>query len=533
MIVAKGLTKHYGSKLAVDRLSFDVRPGVVTGFLGPNGSGKSTTMRMIMGLDAPNDGDVTVNGRHYHDLPWPLHEVGALLEAKAIHPGRRAAAHLRMLAEANRIAPRRVDEVLEIVGLSSVAGQRAGKFSLGMSQRLGIAAALLGDPEVLLFDEPVNGLDPDGIRWVRNLLKGLAREGRTVFVSSHLMSEMAVTADEVVIIGKGRLISQIPIDELLAQSSQRFVRVRSPEIARLKEALEGGGAATVLEDDGSLSVRGKDEVAIGELAASIPVVLHLLAPQSASLEEAFMELTEDSVEYHGSSGAGSGISKGASVVSTSTSSPRIGAKELPPGRYGMAGLLRSEWTKLRTVRSTVWTLAVTVVLGIGISALATAETRAHWTPSNAVGFDPISTSLIGVFVGQFTIGVLGVLAMSAEYGTGTIRATFSVAPRRPLVLAAKAVVFGTVALIVSEVVAFLSFLLGQALLSAPAIHATLSSPGALRSGRRKRPVPVPARARGARARDAHPAYGRRDQRLRRHPPRAADHRSSPPVLDLH
>jgi ABC-2 type transport system ATP-binding protein len=313
MIVAKGLTKHYGSKLAVDRLSFDVRPGVVTGFLGPNGSGKSTTMRMIMGLDAPNDGDVTVNGRHYHDLPWPLHEVGALLEAKAIHPGRRAAAHLRMLAEANHIASRRVDEVLEIVGLSSVAGQRAGKFSLGMSQRLGIAAALLGDPEVLLFDEPVNGLDPDGIRWVRNLLRGLAREGRTVFVSSHLMSEMAVTADEVVIIGKGRLISQIPIDELLAQSSQRFVRVRSPEIARLKEALEGGGAATVLEDDGSLSVRGKDEAAIGELAASIPVVLHLLAPQSASLEEAFMELTEDSVEYHGSSGAGSGISKDASA----------------------------------------------------------------------------------------------------------------------------------------------------------------------------------------------------------------------------
>ena len=194
MIEAKGLTKHYGPKLAVDQLSFSVRPGVVTGFLGPNGSGKSTTMRMIMGLDAPNAGDVTVNGRHYHDLAWPLHEVGALLEAKAIHPGRSARAHLRMLAEANHIALRRVDEVLAIVGLSSVAGQRAGKFSLGMSQRLGIAATLLGDPEVTLFDEPVNGLDPDGIRWVRNLLKGLAREGRTVFVSSHLMSEMALTA---------------------------------------------------------------------------------------------------------------------------------------------------------------------------------------------------------------------------------------------------------------------------------------------------------------------------------------------------
>jgi ABC-2 type transport system ATP-binding protein len=256
-------------------------------------------MRMTMGLDAPNQGDVTVNGRHYHDLPWPLHEVGALLEAKAIHPGRSARAHLQMLAEVNRISPNRVSEVLEIVGLTSVAGRRAGKFSLGMGQRLGIAAALLGDPEVLLFDEPVNGLDLDGIRWVRNLLKGLAREGRTVFVSSHLMSEMALTADEVIIIGKGRLITQLPTEDLLAQSSQRFVRVRSPEIAVLQATLDHEGALTTIEDDGSLSVRGLDEVAIGELAATIPVVLHELAPQSASLEEAYMELTEDSVEFHG------------------------------------------------------------------------------------------------------------------------------------------------------------------------------------------------------------------------------------------
>ena len=299
MIEAHQLTKRYGDKLAVDRLSFSVRPGVVTGFLGPNGAGKSTTMRMIMGLDAPNNGDVKVNGRHYHDLPWPLHEVGALLEAKAIHPGRSAQAHLQMLAEVNHIARTRVSEVLEIVGLTSVASRRAGKFSLGMGQRLGIAAALLGDPEVLLFDEPVNGLDPDGIRWVRNLLKGLAGEGRTVFVSSHLMSEMALTADEVIIVGKGRLITQLPTSELLAQSSQRFVRVRSPGIAQLQAVLDREGAVTTTEDDGSLSVRGLDEVAIGELAATIPVVLHELAPQSASLEEAYMELTEDSVEFHG------------------------------------------------------------------------------------------------------------------------------------------------------------------------------------------------------------------------------------------
>jgi ABC-2 type transport system ATP-binding protein len=299
MIEAQKLSKRYGDKLAVDQLSFTVRPGVVTGFLGPNGAGKSTTMRMIMGLDAPSGGNVTVNGRQYHDLPWPLHEVGALLEAKAIHPGRSARAHLQMLAEVNHISRTRVSEVLEIVGLTSVAGRRAGKFSLGMGQRLGIAAALLGDPEVLLFDEPVNGLDPDGIRWVRNLLKGLASEGRTVFVSSHLMSEMALTADEVIIIGKGRLITQLPTTELLAQSSQRFVRVRSPQVAQLRAALDQGGALTTIEDDGSLSVRGLDEVAIGELAATIPVVLHELAPQSASLEEAYMELTEDSVEFHG------------------------------------------------------------------------------------------------------------------------------------------------------------------------------------------------------------------------------------------
>ncbi|MHB1599493.1 MAG: ABC transporter ATP-binding protein [Acidimicrobiales bacterium] len=310
MIEAHALTKRYGETLAVDELSFEVRPAVVTGFLGPNGSGKSTTMRTIVGLDAPSKGDVRVNGRRYHDLPWPLHEVGALLEAKAIHPGRSARAHLRVLAETNHIAGTRVGEALEIVGLTSVAGQRAGKFSLGMGQRLGIAAALLGDPEVLLFDEPVNGPDPDGIRWVRNLLKGLAREGRTVFVSSHLMSEMALTADEVVIIGRGRLIAQVPVEQLVNQSSQRFVRVRSPEIDKLRGALETNGATAVIEEDGSLSVRGAGEVAIGELAARIPVVLHELSPQSASLEGAFMELTEESVECHGAVTANATASTG-------------------------------------------------------------------------------------------------------------------------------------------------------------------------------------------------------------------------------
>jgi ABC-2 type transport system ATP-binding protein len=299
MIEAEGLTKHYGTKVAVDELSFSVRPGVVTGFLGPNGSGKSTTMRMIVGLDEPTRGRVTINGQRYHDLAWPLREVGALLEARAIHPGRSARAHLLMLAQTNRLPTRRIDDLLELVGLSAVADQRAGKFSLGMGQRLGIAAALLGDPKVLLFDEPVNGLDPDGIRWVRNLLKGLAREGRTVFVSSHLMSEMALTADEVIIIGRGRLIEQTSIDGLLSRSSMQSVRVRSPQADALRTALQELGATIGIEDDGSLTVRGVDEVAIGDLAAARNITLHELSPQTASLEEAFMELTEASLEYRG------------------------------------------------------------------------------------------------------------------------------------------------------------------------------------------------------------------------------------------
>jgi len=301
MIEASGLTKRYGAKVAVDDLNFTVRPGVVTGFLGPNGSGKSTTMRMVMGLDAPNAGSSSINGQRFHDLDWPLREVGALLEARAIHPGRSARNHLLMLAQTNRIPASRVEQVLDQVGLDGVAGQRAGKFSLGMSQRLGIAAALLGDPGVLLFDEPVNGLDPDGIRWVRNLLRGLAQEGRTVFVSSHLMSEMALTADDVIVIGRGRLIVQAPIAELTASTAGGYVTVRSPQAAALGAALERAGAAVTTEPDGALSVRGMRPAAIGDVAAARGITLHELAPHEASLEEAFMELTEDSLDFHGDS----------------------------------------------------------------------------------------------------------------------------------------------------------------------------------------------------------------------------------------
>ena len=302
MIEARGLTKRYGGTLAVDGLSFDVRPGQVTGFLGPNGSGKSTTMRMVMGLDRPDGGSVKIDGRRYHDLPWPLREVGGLLESKAVHPGRSAYNHLWALAQTNDIAPGRVDELLELVGLSGVARKRAGKFSLGMTQRLGIAAALLGDPGVLLFDEPINGLDPEGILWVRTLLKRLASEGRAVFVSSHLMSEMALTADHLVVIGRGKLIADQPVAAFVAQSSRASVRVRTPRPDPLIAALTQARATLQAEPDGTLVVSGLTAAAIGDLAAELGIALHELSPHAASLEEAFMELTHGSVEFRAEEG---------------------------------------------------------------------------------------------------------------------------------------------------------------------------------------------------------------------------------------
>ena len=316
MIEARGLVKRYGSTTAVDHLSFDVQPGTVTGFLGPNGAGKSTTMRMIIGLDRPDAGTARVNGRSYPELRWPLREVGALLEARAFHPGRTARAHLTALAASNAIPLRRVEEVLEITGMGPAADRRAGKFSLGMAQRLGIAAALLGDPAVLLLDEPVNGLDPEGIRWVRNFVRHLASEGRTIFVSSHLMSEMSQTADRLIVIGRGRLIADSTMQEFIQRSSERSVLVRTPDPAKLAELITSAGGVIQPEAAGdgtagegpasggpasdgatSMIVTGIPAPRIGELAASASVVLHELTPRLASLEEAFMELTADSVEY--------------------------------------------------------------------------------------------------------------------------------------------------------------------------------------------------------------------------------------------
>ncbi|MFI0409036.1 ABC transporter ATP-binding protein [Actinomadura sp. 3N508] len=297
MIEAENLTKRYGDKTAVDDLSFTVAPGRVTGFLGPNGAGKSTTMRLLLGLDRPDRGDARIDGVHYSDLPAPMRVVGAMLEARAVHTGRSAYNHLLCLAQTQGVGRKRVDEVVELVGLTGVARRRAGGFSLGMGQRLGIAAALLGDPSVLILDEPVNGLDPEGIVWIRTLMQRLAAEGRTVFVSSHLMNEMAVTAEHLIVIGRGRLIADCSTEDFIERSTEKMVAVRSPDAERLAGVLTGEGAKVRPGEDGLLTVTHMEAPRVGELAAAEGVVLHELTPKRGSLEAAFMELTRESVEY--------------------------------------------------------------------------------------------------------------------------------------------------------------------------------------------------------------------------------------------
>jgi ABC-2 type transport system ATP-binding protein len=302
MISVENVTKRYGEKVAVDDLSFQVKPGVVTGFLGPNGAGKSTTMRLILGLDAPTAGSVTIDDRSYVDLPAPLHEVGAMLEARAIHTGRSAYNHLLALAQTHGIDRGRVSEVIDLVGLQDVARKRVGGFSLGMGQRLGVAAALLGNPRVLILDEPANGLDPEGILWIRTLLKRLAKEGRTVFLSSHLMAEMAQTADHLVVIGRGRLIADTSVDEFVRRaSSGAAVRVVSRQATALRDALAANNAMVDSIERDVLEVHGLSGQQIGEIALAEKIVLAELTPLQASLEQAFMQLTGDTVEYHAAS----------------------------------------------------------------------------------------------------------------------------------------------------------------------------------------------------------------------------------------
>ena len=297
MIEVDQLVKRYGMVTAVDGLTFTVRPGHVTGFLGPNGAGKTTTMRVILGLDAPTSGTTRINEQNYHDLVRPLHQVGALLDASALHPGRTAEAHLLSIAQSNGIGRRRVTEMLQLTGLETVANRRLKGFSLGMKQRLGIAVALLGDPQTLMFDEPVNGLDTEGIAWIRQFLKALAADGRTVLVSSHLMSEMAQTADRLIVIGRGRLLADTTTEQLVESSSRRDVLVRSPRSAELADLIKARGATVTPQDDGAFAVTGLDAPAIGDLAAEHGIAVHALIPRSASLEDAYLDLTGESTDF--------------------------------------------------------------------------------------------------------------------------------------------------------------------------------------------------------------------------------------------
>jgi len=334
MIEVRGLSKRYGEKLAVNNLSFDVVPGRVTGFLGPNGAGKTTTMRLILGLDYPNAGTVAIDGKQYAHLAYPMREVGALLDSKAVHGGRSAYNHLLCLAQTNNLPKRRVGEVLELVGLTEVARKRTKGFSLGMGQRLGIAATLLGDPEILMFDEPVNGLDPEGILWIRNFMKTLAAEGRTVFVSSHLMSEMEHTADHLIVIGRGQLLADCTMDEFIARSSGQTVRVATPQPDLLAKAVAEAGGSTVNGADGTLVVSGLVAAQVGDIAFEHGVRLHELTVVRASLEAAFMELTADSVEYRG---AGNEQGKAPAPAQSGQAQPAAQEQLIAQGQSGSEG----------------------------------------------------------------------------------------------------------------------------------------------------------------------------------------------------
>jgi ABC-2 type transport system ATP-binding protein len=497
MIEASGLTKRYGDTLAVDDLSFSVAPGKITGFLGPNGAGKTTTMRLILGLDRPTSGTVTINGKPFGRSAYPMREVGALLDAKAVHGGRSAYNHLLCLAETNSLPRRRVGEVLALVGLTEVARKRSKGFSLGMGQRLGIAAALLGDPGILMFDEPVNGLDPEGILWIRNLMKALAAEGRTVFVSSHLMSEMENTADHLLVIGRGSLIADCTVPDFIAANSRQSVRVRTPQPDVLARVVTAAGGTVHESGDGLMTVQNLDVATVGDLAFENSVRLHELAPAQASLEQAFMELTASSVQFHAGTPGGPDLvhAAGPGPQRAASPGPRHAASPGPQaglpaarGRAGFAGTLRSEFTKIRSVRSTYWSLLALVVVTIGIGVLASwgaahtyGQMNGPQRSSFLSGFDATQQSLVGLILGQLIISVLGALTVTSEYSTGMMRTSLSVMPRRGTLFAAKATVFAAVALAVGLVASFASFFIGQALMSGQHLNATLGQPGVLRA----------------------------------------------------
>ena len=476
MIEARHLVKRYGSTVAVNDLAFSIRPGLVTGFLGPNGAGKTTTMRMILGLDAPTQGSVTVGGRSYRDLPAPMREVGALLDAKALHGGRRARDHLLCLAQSNGIPRSRVDEVLRIAGLEGVARRRAKGFSLGMSQRLGIASALLGDPAVLIFDEPVNGLDPDGIHWVRTLMRALAAEGRTVLVSSHLMSEMALTADHLLVIGKGRLIADTSVDEFVRSSSRQSVHVRSPQAAELAARCRRGRRHRPGRDRPRRHRDHRDGQRRGGKAGRRPWHRPVRAHPRPGLAGGGV---------HGTDPRERGVPGGRGAPMTDAMIALTGPDHRAAFRASTFGdVLRSEWTKLRSVRSTFWALTATVVLGVGLGAVISAATAHGYAKSSVSGklsWDPTAVSLDGIGIATLAIAVLGVLCISSEYSSGMIRTSLIAVPKRGRVLAAKSLVFAVVTFVVGEATSFTAFFAGQALISGHAPHAALGDPGVARA----------------------------------------------------
>ncbi len=451
-IEAHGLTKRFGSTVAVDDLSFTVRAGRVTGFVGPNGAGKSTTMRMILGLDAPNWGEVLVHGRRYGALECPLREVGALVDAPASHPGRRAQDHLRWLAASNGIPRHRVDEVLGLVGLGDVARRRTGGFSLGMAQRLGIAAALLGDPPVLILDEPVNGLDPDGIRWIRDLLRSLAEEGRAVFVSSHLMSELEGTADDLIVIGRGRLIADTSVGELIETMSDNRVDVRSPQAGEVMRVLVGEGATVTATGSDALVVTGLDVARIADLDGG--------ARPPAPRADPSPGLARGGI--HGANGRRRRVrrgSRGAELVSVGQHAEPV------PTRVGAPRALRAEWIKLRSVRSTTWAILALVGVSVLFTAIATSESETSGgSPGNPGDNDIVLDSLQGVWFGQIAIAVLAVLAITSEYSTRLIRMTFAANPRRRAVLVAKTAVVAAIALVAGLATSVACFFVGQEIL---------------------------------------------------------------------
>ena len=482
MIEARQLIKRYGAKTAVDGISFSVQPGRVTGFLGPNGAGKSTTMRMIVGLDRPSGGEVTVNGKRYEAHAAPLREVGALLEAKAAHPGRSAYSHLLALARTHGIPKRRVHEVIDIVGLSGVAHKRAGAFSLGMGQRLGIAVALLGDPATLILDEPVNGLDPDGVLWVRRLLQRLAAEGRTVFVSSHLMSEMALVATHLIVIGRGKILADSGIEAFLDTAHENHIRVRSPQAPRLAEILTGLSAVVTAEADGALRVvepcdRG------GRRCGRRQRHCAARADRAACLARGRLHETDrrrDRLPRH--------------RPADRRRSPLMVTLETAAAPAEMRGVglswlrvLRSEWTKFRTLRSTYIILTIAVILFVGLAVIIAYSVGTLFERGEGpemeitVPVEALDAVLGGLLLAQLAIGVFGVSIGTNEYSTGMIRATLAAVPRRWPVITAKAFLVFMVTLLVMIPAGFAAFLLGQAIVSQYGLVVSLSQDGVIRA----------------------------------------------------